>query len=246
VSRAWLLAGAAAVYLVAAWSAAPGFYDGFAPPQPYNFVCPPPIAGANLPPASGHLVIKVIGGVSDANSAFTDDGQVVIGFLPGAFDVTGKTQVTVDIKPVSPCPKPSGLKFVTNTYQITADAPLASQSDKSKWPTLVMRYSNLEQDPSYVYRAQSLDGPWTNIGALQQAQVYTIDARTDQLGYFAAGFPSGAISGGGGGVGGGSSQILPVTIAVLIVLVLVGGVPLSIIRRRQARGEIPAEDDEDE
>jgi hypothetical protein len=45
------------------------------------------------------VVIKVINGVSDANSAFTDDGQVVIGFLPGAFDVTGKTSVTVDIKP---------------------------------------------------------------------------------------------------------------------------------------------------
>jgi hypothetical protein len=246
VSRGWLLAGAAVVYLVAAWSAAPGFYDGFAPPQPYNFVCPPPIVGANLPPSSGHLVIKVIGGVSDANSAFTDDGQLVIGFLPGAFDVTGKTEVNVDIKPVSPCPKPSGLKFVTNTYLITADAPLARQSDQSKWPTLVLRYSNLAQDPSYVYRAQSADGPWTNIGSLPQAQVYTIDARTDQLGYLAAGFPSGAISSNGGGGGASSIQILPVTIAVLIILVLVGGVPLTIIRRRQARGEIPDEEDEDE
>ena len=241
--RGWLLAGAAAVYLVAAWSAAPGFYDGFAPPQPYNFVCPPPIAGANLPPTPGHLTMKVIGGVSDANSAFTNDGQVVIGFLPGAFDATGKTEINIDIKPVSPCPKPSGLRFSTNVYQITADAPLAKQSDQSKWPTLVLRYSNLQQDPSYVYRAPSADGPWTNIGSLQQAQVYTIDARTDQLGYFAAGFPSGAISQNGGG-GGGSNQLLPITIAILIVVVLVGGVPLAIIRRRQARGEVDDDDDE--
>ncbi len=239
-SRALLLAGAAVLYVVAAWSVAPGFYDGFAPPQPYNFVCPPPIAGANLQPASGHLVIKVIGGVSDANSAFTDDGQVVIGFLPGAFDVTGKTQVTVDIRPVSPCPNPSGLHFSTNTYQITADAPLAKQSDKSKWPTLVMRYSNLQADPSFVYRADSPNGPWTNIGANSQAQPYTIDVKTDQLGYFAAGYPAGAVS----HTSGSSNQILPVTIAILIVLVLVGGVPLTIIRRRQARGDIPDEDDE--
>jgi len=239
-SKALLLAAAAVAYIIAAWSVAPGFYDGFAPPQPYNFVCPPPIAGANLPPASGHLVIKVIGGVSDANSAFTDDGQVIIGFLPGAFDVTGKTEVTVDVKPVSPCPNPSGLHFSTNTYQVTADAPLAKQSDKTKWPTLVMRYSNLQADPSFVYRATSPSGPWTNIGANSQAQPYTIDVKTDQLGYFAAGYPAGAVS----HTSSSSNQILPVTIAVLIVLVLVGGVPLTIIRRRQARGDIPAEDDD--
>ena len=239
-SRALLIAAAAVGYLIAAWTVAPGFYDGFAPPQPYNFVCPPPIAGANLPPTSGHLVIKVIGGVSDANSAFTDDGQVVIGFLPGAFDVTGKTEVTVDIKPVSPCPNPPGLHFSTNAYDITADAPLTKQSDKSKWPTLVMRYSNLQADPSFVYFAPSADGPWTNIGANSQAQPYTIDVKTDKLGFFAAGYPAGAVS----KASSSSSQILPVTIAVLIVLVLVGGVPLTIIRRRQARGEIPGEDDD--
>jgi hypothetical protein len=236
VRRSALLAAAAAFYLVAAWMVAPGFYDGFAPLQPYNFVCPPPQAGANSAPASGHLVIKVINGVSDANSAFTDDGQVVIGFLPGAFDVSGKTSVTVDIKPVSPCPKPSGLHFATNTYQITADAPLVKSS------TLVMRYSNLVVDPSFVYRADSVDGPWSNIGASAQAQVWTIDTKTDKLGYFAAGYPQGAVSTGGGA--GGGSQILPVTIAILIVLVLVGGVPLSIIRRRQARSGTADEDDD--
>ena len=241
-SGLWLI-GAAVLYLGAAWSVAPGFYDGFVPQSPYNFVCPPPIAGANLPPASGHLVIKVIGGVSDANSAFTDDGQVVIGFLPGAFDVTGKTQVTVDIKPVNPCPNPSGLHFSTNTYEITSDAPLAKQADKNKWPTLVMRYSNLQVDPSFVYRSDSANGPWTDIGASQQAQPYTIDVKTDTLGFFAAGYPSGAVS--KPGSSGGNSQILPATIAILIVLVLVGGIPLTIIRRRQARGGAGEEEDDE-
>ena len=239
--RAYLLVVAAVAYLVASWCVAPGFYDGFAPQQPYNFVCPPPVAGPNLPPASGHLVIKVIGGVSDANSAFTDDGQVVIGFLPGAFNVAGKTQINVDIKPVSPCPTPAGLRFATNVYQITADAPLANPTDQSKWPTLVLRYSNLLADPSFVYRAQSADGPWTNIGASPQAQVYTIDVKTGELGYFAAGYPSNAVSktGGGGGV-----QTLPIVIAILIVVVLVGGLPLAVIRRRRASAD-GSDDDED-
>lgn len=239
MKRAALLASAAGLYLLAAWAVTPGFYDGFAPPQPYNFVCPPPQAGANLPPTSGHLVIKVINGVSDANSAFTDDGQVVIGFLPGSFDVTGKTQITVDIKPVSPCPTPSGLHFSTNTYAVTADAPLIKPA------TLVMRYSNLVTDPSFVYRSDSADGPWTNIGSSQQAQVWTIDTKTDKLGYFAAGYPSGSVSNGAGG-GGSSSQLLPVTIAVLIVLVLLGGVPFTILRRRQARSGAGDDDEEDE
>jgi len=235
VKRIALLAAAAAFYLAAAWMVAPGFYDGFAPPQPYNFVCPPPQVGANQAPSTGHLVIKVINGVSDANSAFTDDGQVVIGFLPGAFGVTGKTSVTVDIKPVSPCPNPSGLHFSTNAYVITADAPLVKAS------TLVLRYSNLVVDPSFVYRADSPNGPWNNIGASAQAQIWTIDTKTDKLGYFAAGFPSNSVSKGGGG----SSQILPVTIAVLIVAVIVGGIPLTILRRRQARAG-GDEDEEDE
>src|SRR4029077_16099744 len=139
--------------------------------------------------------------------------------------------------PVTPCPNPSGLHFATNTYDITADAPLV------KAATLVMRYSNLVVDPSLGYRSDSADGPWTNIGASAQAQIWTIDTKTDKVGYFAAGYPSNSVSKGGGG---GSSQILPVTIAVLIVAVLVGGIPLTILRRRQAsRGGDDADDEEE-
>ncbi len=235
--KAALLAVAAVLYGGAAWLVAPGFYDGFTPPQPYNFVCPPSQVGANLPPTSGHLVIKVIDGESDANSAFTDDGQVVVGFLPGSFDVTGKTSITVDIRPVSPCPKPTGLRFSTNTYQITADAPLVKPA------TLVMTYSNLATDPSFVYRAETVDGPWTNIGASPQARLWTIDTKTDKLGgYFAAGFPANALSNGGGA--GGGQQILPWVVAALIAAVLLAGIPLTIVRRRAASSG--AANDEDD
>ena len=236
--RVGLLAGAAGAYLVAAWMVAPGFYDGIAPPQTYNFVCAPAIAGATGgQPLSGHLVIQVINGVSEASSAFTDDGQVVIGFLPGAFDATGKAKITIDVTPLVPCPKPPGLQLSTNAYEITADAPLAKQPDGTKWPTLVMRYSNLVVNPSFVYRAQSPDGPWTNIGANSQAQIWTIDVKTDQLGYFAAGYASNAIS----NTPGGGNQVLPIAVAALIIVVLLAGIPLAIVRRRQARGTVDGE-----
>jgi hypothetical protein len=220
-----LLASAAVAYLLAAWMVAPGFYDGFTPQQPYNWVCPPPQAGSNQSPNSGHQVIKVVGAVSDANSAFTDpDTQVVLGFNFGVFDSTGKTSIMVDIKPVSPCPKPSGLTFATNTYLIRADAPLVKKA------SLVMRFSDLVPAPSTVYYATSPDGPWTSIGALSQAQPFTIDTTIDKFGYYAAGYPSSAVSRSPGG----SSQLLPIAIAVLIIVVILAGFPLAIIRRRRA------------
>ena len=235
MKRLGLLASVAVVYLLAAWMVAPGFYDGFTPQQPYNWVCPPPQAGSNQAPNSGHQVIKVVGGISDANSAFTDpDTQVVLGFNFGVFDPTGKTSITVDIKPVSPCPKLSGLTFATNTYLITADAPLVKKA------SLVMRFSDLVPAPSAVYYAASPDGPWTSIGALSQAQPFTIDTTIDKFGYFAAGYPSSAVS----RTNPGSSQILPIAIAVLIVAVIVAGFPLAIIRRR--RGPDPGDEDDSE
>ncbi len=231
MSRIALLASAAAVYLVAAWMVAPGFYDGFTPQQPYHFVCPPIHYGGNQSPTSGHLDIKVLGGVSDANVAFTDDAQVLIDFLPGAFDVTGKTVVPVDIKPVGPCPKPPGLTFATNAYVITAGAPLVKKA------TVVMRYSDLIPAPSNIYHADSPDGPWTSIPVQSEAQPFTIDATIDKFGYYAAGYPSNAVSHGGP-----NSQILPIAIAALIIAILVAGVPLAIMRRRGTAHEAEPDD----
>jgi hypothetical protein len=234
VKRAILLATAAGAYLLAAWTVAPGFYDGLAPVQPYNFVCPPPQAiGGNIAPRSGHQDIKVINGVSDANSAYTADGQVVIGFLPGIFDSTGKTSISVDITPVSPCPNPPGLHFATNAYRITASAPLIKAAG------LELRYSDLVPAPSDVYFATSADGPWKSIGAAQQAQPFTIDTTTREFGFFAAGYPSNATHPSGTG-----SQLLPIAVAILIVAVLLAGLPLAVLRRRRA-GQAEDSDDEE-
>jgi len=245
VKRALYIAAAAGVYLVAAWMVAPGFYDGIAPQQPYNFVCPPPVAGANSGVAAqpGHLVVKVIDGVSDAGSAFTDDGQAILSFLPGAFQATGKSQVVIDIKPVSPCPNPTDLHFSTNVYLITADAPFAKSSAT---PTpcqpacIALRYSNLVPAPSFIYLAADASGPWKNIGG-SEGQQFVIRADTNKLGYFAAGYPANATNKNSAG----TSQLLPIAVAVLIIGVLVAGVPLALIRRRRAGG-VDEDDDEGE
>jgi len=226
-----------ATYVVAAWMVAPGFYDGFGPPQPYNWTCPPPQAGSNLKPSSGHLDIKVIGGVSDANSVYPNkDGQIGILFLPGALDATGKTTISVDITPLPTCPQPPGIRFVTNVYRITASAPLVKPAN------LVLVYTNLEPAPTDVYFATDPAGPWKSIGAAQQAAPFTIDSSTRSFGYFAAGYPSASPPPGAVSVGGG--QVLPIVVAVLIVLVVLAGVPLAILRRRQPRGGVEEEEDE--
>ena len=235
--RGALFGAVAIAYLLAAWMVAPGFYDGFAPPQPYNFVCPPPQAGQNGRPGSGHLEIKVIGGVSDANSAFTDDGQVVVGFIPGAFDSTGKTTIPVDINPVSPCPKTEGLVFVTNTYLIAAGAPLVKKAN------LVFRYSDVVPAPSHIYHATSADGPWTSTGGADSAP-FTLQTTFSEFGYFAAGYPSDSRPAAGVRIGGG--QLLPIAVAVLIVAHLVAGIPLAITRCRRAGPEVHEPVDGDE
>jgi hypothetical protein len=234
--RPFLVGASAAGYLMAAWMVAPGFYDGFGPVQPYNWVSPPPQAPpGNLPPKSGHIDIKVIGGVSDAASAYTDDGQIVLGFLPGAFDVTGKTSVSVDIKPESTFPTPTGLQFVTNAYLVTADAPLGKDAN------LVLVYSNVLPAPSFVYWAAGANGPWKSIGGADSA-AFTIQTRTRQLGFFAAGYPGNATSKSSSG----TSQLLPIAVAVLILGVLIAGIPLAMVRRRRAAGESDESDESDD
>jgi hypothetical protein len=237
LKRVAALVAAAVTYLLAAWAVAPGFYDGFGPTQPYNWVCPPPQQAqyGNKPPLSGKLDIKVINGVSDANSAFTEDGQVVMGFLPGAFDATGKTVISVTIQPVTPCSNPPGLHFATNTYEITATAPLVKDAN------LLQRYSDLVPAPSTVYFATSPAGPWKSIGAAQNSQPFTIDTTTRQFGYFAAGYTAGSVV-----PKSSASQLIPLAVALLIVAVLVGGIPLAIVRRRQAAAVADPDDDGDE
>ncbi len=249
MKRAALLLAATVAYMLAAWAVAPGFYDGFQPVQPYNWVCPPFHVVNSQAPSPGHLDVKVIGGSSDPNSAFTEDGQVVVGFLPGALDSTGKTVIAVDITPVSPCPSHKGLTFVTNVYHITADAPLVGKTvncanHTGQGACVVMAYSDLVPAPSDMYYSANPSGPWQSIGG-GDAQPFTFAAATDRFGYFAAGYPEGAVTSRSRS---GANQLLPIAVAILIVGVLVAGIPLAVInRRRGARpsGQEAAEEEED-
>ena len=226
--------------MIAAWTVAPGFYDGTGPAVQYNWVCPPAVAGANtgITPVSAHADITVTNGMSEAASAYTLDGtssspstQLVIGFLPGAFDAASATSISVDVKPVQPCPSSPALHFATNTYLVSATAPLIKPAN------LVLEYSFLVPAPSFIYRADNVDGPWVSIGG-NENQLQTIQTTTSSLGYFAAGYPANAVSPGG------SSQLLPIAVAVLIVGVMVAGIPLAIARRRQAVAGDPDESDD--
>jgi len=243
-----LLALAAAGYVLAAWMVAPGFYDGIGPVAPYNWESPPPeFANSNLPPKSGHLVIKVINGISNPDSAFTSDGQIVIGFLPGAFAAGGATTVTVDITPVATFPASSTFHFATNVYLVTSSVPMVTpkggcntgsgNSDPS-CINVTLRYSNGIPQPSDLYTAPSASAEWKSLGATQQSQVFTINATAQSLGYFAAGYPT-AAKPGSVTIGG---SALPIIVAAAIVLVILAGVPIAVMRRRRAASS----DDEDE
>jgi hypothetical protein len=225
VRRISLFVAACLVYIAAALTVSPGFYDGIGPSAPYNWTCPPPQAGPSQKPSSGHADIKVLGGVSDPGSAFTADGQAVIGFLPGAFNADGKTVISVDIVPTPNCPQPPGVKFVTNVYEIKANATLVKDSN------LTLVYSNLEPAPEAIYYATSANGPWTSLGAQSEAQPFTVWQKVHALGYFAAGYRSGSTSPGTPSVGGG--QALPIIVAVLIGVVILAGLPLAVLRRRR-------------
>jgi hypothetical protein len=227
--RAALLALAAVAYAVAAWAAAPGFYDGIAPPQPYRWVSPPPqFHSTNQQPLSGHGTIKVAGnGVVDPGSVFTQDGQAAISFVPGAFVTPpDRSPVAVDLRPEPAFPDPGGTHVATNVYCITSSSPLAQGKDV----LVTLQYSDQLPAPSDVYEYQG-DGPWQKIGSTGSAAPFYIATRSSRLGCYAGGYPANVRqTAQGATVGGG--QTLPVVVALAILVVVLAGVPLAVLRRR--------------
>jgi hypothetical protein len=240
--RAALLSLIALAYVLAAWSAAPGFYDGIAPPQPYRWVSPPPqFKGSNQQPLSGHGTARVAAnGVVDPGSVFTQDGQASIAFVPGAFTAPpDRSPVMVNIKPVAEFPDPGDTHLATNVYCFSSSSPLAAGKDA----LITLQFSDQLPAPSDIYEYQS-DGPWQKIGSTGSAAPFSIAARATSLGCFAAGYPANAAqTAQGARVGGG--QTLPIIVAVAILVVVLAGIPLAVLRRRRAReGEFEEEDDD--
>ena len=224
-----LLALAAVGYVLAAWSVAPGFYDGIGPSAPYRFVSPPPeVRSSNQAPLSGRGSVKVgTNGVVDPGSIFTQDGQAAVAFAPGAFVTPpDRSPVTIEIQPVSQFPDPGGIKLATNVYCFTSTSPLAAGKDT----LITLTFSSQFPAPSDLYMYEG-SGPWRKIGSTGTAQPFTIAARSTTLGCFAGGYPANAGQAASGfRLSGG--QALPILVALAILVVVLAGVPLAVMRRR--------------
>jgi hypothetical protein len=234
--RVALLALAAAAYGIAAWMVTPGFFDGIAPPSPYRWASPPPqFKGSNQPPLSGRATVKVASnGVVDPGTAFTQDGQASVSFIPGAFVAPpDHSPVSISIKPVTQFPNPGGIHLSTNVYCFTSTAPLAS----GQQVLITLRYSDGVPAPGDIYGYEGA-GPWRKLGNTGSASPYTISVRDSSLGCYAAGYPANAQSTAGARVGGG--QTLPILVALVILLIVLAGIPLAVLRRR---GEPEASED---
>ncbi len=205
------------------------FLDGYTPPPPYRWVSPPPnLAATNQAPTGGDTTIPLTDGASDAAGAFTDDGQITISFNPGTFtDATGQTAVRVHIAPISPQPAaPPGLVADGNVYLMAATfTPSGKPATPLRAPVLLdMRYPNHKPDAIYRVDAKS----WTPLDSTVQELLQTVDARTTELGTFAAGY---RVTGGTTNTGGVNPIVLlGVGLAVILGVALLAGVR---IRRRQ-------------
>jgi hypothetical protein len=232
--RVALLAAAAIVYVMAAWTVAPGFYDGFAPQSPYRWVCPPAqFQNNNQPPLTGHGTAAVASnGQVNPGTVYTQDGQASVSFIPGAFVAPAdKKPVTITITPVSPCPNPPGIHVATNAYCFNSTSPLAP----GQVALITLTYSDALPAPSDIYGFQD-QGPWQKLGSTGTAAPFSISMRVKSLECYAGGYPSNAGSSAQGArVSGG--QALPIIVAIVIVVVVLAGVPLAVLRRRGAEEE---------
>jgi hypothetical protein len=233
MKRLAVLAAAVALYTVAALAVPPGFFDGFTQQVPYRFVKPPPCCVRNnAPPQAGHMTIKVgTTGQTDPASVFTNDEspQAILSLLPGAFDDPDRSPVTVDVTPEATYPDLGAVQCATNIYLFKSSKPLKLEG------LVTLRYSDQLPAPSDIWTAPEGGGPWTKLGSTGSSAPFQIAMRTKQLGYFAGCYPPGATAKPAGPTVGGG-QPLPIIVALAVVLVVLGGLPLALLRRRDSEG----------
>jgi hypothetical protein len=206
------------------------FLDGYTPPPPYRWVSPPPnLAKNNQPPTGGATTIGLTDGSSDAAGAFTDDGQITVSFNPGTFtDSTGQTGVLVQITPLVPQPaSPAGVIVDGNVYSMKATfVPNGKPATVLHTPVLLdMRYPS--HKPDAVYRVEGTN--WTALdNSTVQELLLTIDARSTELGTFAAAHQASSGTPQSGGVN-------PLIFLALGLAVIVGVALLAGVRIRRPR-----------
>jgi hypothetical protein len=213
--RAVLFAGAAALYVAAAWLVRPGFYDGLAAPQ-YDYVSPPSdLAAFNVQPTSGTGQVASAGGVVTTRDQPV--AQAGVRVPPGALSV----QTIIEIRPYAP-PHPANVKLEGNAYCVTGITPL--NAGKSLQVTLLVPPT--EPFPTAMYRAASLDGQWSSVGGGVDLNTYLMSAAAPDYGCFAVGYPPPKPN--GPGIHG---PLLPLVAAVLVAVVVLAGLPAALRRR---------------
>jgi hypothetical protein len=215
------------LYTVTAWLTPPGFFDGLAPPQPYNWVSPPPaFRSGNKAPSAGELTVKVVNRAVPSGLAFTKDGQARLMFNAGTFSPSANAdRLTIQLQPVTDFPKPVGLQLLTNVYSITASAPMAKPA------VVTLTYAYNLQPPSELFFAERRDAPWRSLGASGTFAPYTITATTSSLGYFAAGSRSQAST--RRAEQRSTFQVnLPLVVGFLLAILALGSLPLVFLARR--------------
>lgn len=117
----------AVVVLTAALSPRPvrPLFDGFAPPEPYRWVSPPPdLAEGNEQPDSARREVALDPQAgSEISNVTTSDGQALVSLELGSVAPHAPdTAVAVELVPVDPttvAPLPDGLRPAGNAYRVT-------------------------------------------------------------------------------------------------------------------------------
>lgn len=236
--RPALLAAAAAAYVLGAWLAAPGFYDGFAPAQPYHWVSPPPdLRSGNQQPSGGRTTIPLQGGAAQAGHLYTGDQQAAVAFPSQSFEAPAdRSPVTLQIQPVATYPDLGGIVPAGNVYLVTASARLISPV------VITLRYGSQQSGPpSQIFAAsEGSSSGWRPLTPVNSALPFTVAGSAQTLGYFVVGFPPAPARPAGTGSGSGSAGgglPLGLVLAVAAGLAMVGSVPLILLRGRARQSE---------
>jgi hypothetical protein len=223
VRAALALGFATAAYLVVTWGTHPGFYDGFAPPQPYRWVSPPPqSAGVTTqPPVSAHSTVTTQPGVQTVGVG-TSDRQAQLLFVPGTF--AGPDPAVVDIEPAKSFPALKGFEPSTNVYLIRSSPPLAKPA------TVRLLFSEVSRT-GRLYRAGYPNGPWQAVGSPDHQGLPYFQGPTSTLpAYFVAGSPVAPAP--SRRATSSSTPSLALLVGAGVAVVLLGALPLILLRRR--------------
>lgn len=165
-------------------------FDGFAPPQPYRWVSPPPqFAGSNQPPLAARGTVQLTAQGSGSVSLATGDGQAYFIAAEGAFrSREGQRSITISITPENSAkfaPPPGGFALDGNAYTFGASyQPSGEVATPAKRVSVVLRY------PVHATVLLRRSGDtWTRIDTIKVPASLEVFANVTKLGTFAAAAP---------------------------------------------------------